>query len=125
MPLLLGSNLYWIYAGVDQAVTEKYNEPMPYERLEARAASQEVILNLGADHSREALVRRVSVAPSPHSDAFERDAWVVIGRVRRRFDEADRLVEAGPNLAQERSGRGSLTGRCTGRARATPFIAGC
>lgn len=99
--LLVGSNLYWIYAGLDQAVTEKYNEQMLYERLEALAASQKVILNIGADHSREELVSRVSLALSPQSDAFEKDGWVVIGWVQLRFDETGRLVEVGPNLAQE------------------------
>lgn len=94
---LVGSNLWWLYAAFDTAVTLSYLRQTYGEHRKALAELLAVVpAATDPAATRESVVAAAHAAAGKDS-SFEKEGFVWIGQLGYRFDDAGRLVEVQTN----------------------------
>jgi hypothetical protein len=90
---LVVSNLWWLYAALDAAVTAMYLEQTFDEHRQALTELLAVVPVAADPAATRESVLGAAHAAATHDVSFEKEGFFWIGQLGYRFDDAGRLVE--------------------------------
>lgn len=90
---LVLTNGWWFYVTIDQAVTDKYQEQMVWERGQALENALRALPPLAEGKSKEEVVRKL-VVTLEEPDWFEKEGATVVGHLVLWFDDSGDLKRA-------------------------------
>ena len=89
---LIGSNCWWLYALLDEAVTQKYQGQIVYERTEALKQLSRITLHVSRSTTRAEL-EVVLKKQMPHDTPFDKDGATWAGFLGFKFDDKGYLAQ--------------------------------